>query len=305
MTVNNEGTFIRTWNVLAVDDEPYILTIIQEFLKNEECFIDTSEDAVQAWEKLSDPGSNYDFVILDRIMPRMDGLELLRRIKADSRLSALPVIMQSGANSAQQIAEGIEAGAFYYLTKPYDPRSLVCIARAVMAEIELRREVAVQTARFRESFKYFTAAELVFTSLDDVNRVAGILAAMCPDPDVASSGLVELLMNAVEHGNLGISYDEKKQLMYDGCWEKELERRLASPDYSHRQARVIFDRGATALTFRIIDQGDGFDWTHYLRLDPARSLDPNGRGIAMARRLSFSAIEYLGSGSEVVATIEL
>jgi CheY-like chemotaxis protein len=49
-------------------------------------------------------------------MPGLDGLELLRRIKADSRLKTVADIMQTGATSPEQIAEGIEAGAFYYLT---------------------------------------------------------------------------------------------------------------------------------------------------------------------------------------------
>jgi anti-sigma regulatory factor (Ser/Thr protein kinase) len=128
---------------------------------------------------------------------------------------------------------------------------------------------------------------------------------MCPDPDKASSGLMELLLNAVEHGNLGITYDEKKQLMYEDRWEHELRRRLTLPEYANRVATVAFERKADSLEFRITDQGNGFDWARYLELEPGRSLDPNGRGIAMARRFSFSRIEYLGSGNVVTASVAL
>ncbi|NTV13021.1 MAG: response regulator [Desulfobulbaceae bacterium] len=293
------------WNILAVDDEPDILALISTLLSDETCVVETASDGATAWEKLTQPESAYSFVILDRMMPRLDGLELLRMLKADPRLGSIPVIMQSGATSPQQIAEGIEAGAFYYLTKPYETKALRCIARAVKADIELRAEASAQAARYIESLKHFTSAELRFSTLEDVNRVAGILAAMCPDPDKASRGMVELLLNAVEHGNLGITYNEKKQLMYEDRWEKELQHRLTLPEYMARVATVTFARRTDALEFRISDQGNGFDGSKYLELDPDRSLDPNGRGIAMARRYSFSTIDFQGGGNTVVATIKL
>jgi DNA-binding response OmpR family regulator len=293
------------WKILVVDDEPDLLFLIENFLSNEACVVETAVNAVIAWEKLIQPESCFSFVILDRMMPGIDGLELLRRIKADSRLGAMPVIMLTGAASPEQIVEGIEAGAFYYLTKPYVPNILQCIVRSVMADIELRAEVSAQASRYIESLKYFTSAELRFSTLEDVNRVAGILAAMCPDPDKVSIGLVELLLNAVEHGNLGITYSEKTELMYEGRWEDELRHRLALPGYKARMATVTFKRLSDSLEFRITDQGKGFDWTKYLELDPERSLDPNGRGIAMACRYSFSSIEFQGTGNAVKATVSL
>jgi DNA-binding response OmpR family regulator len=293
------------WNILAVDDEPSILFVIKELLKNESCVVETVTDSAIAWEKLNHPESSFNIIILDRIMPGLDGIELLRRIKADSRLKNIPVIMQSGASTAEQIAEGIEAGAFYYLTKPYLTHSLLSIVRSVKSDIELREEVAAKAARYLESLKYFTNAELRFSNLEDVNAVAGILSAMCPDPEKVSSGFVELLLNAVEHGNLGISYDEKKQLMYEDRWEDEVKRRLASAEYAGCVATVTFERKVGTLEFRITDQGKGFAWEKYLELDPGRSLDPNGRGIAMSRRYSFSSVEFQGIGNVVKATVLL
>jgi CheY-like chemotaxis protein len=297
--------FMQKWKILVVDDEPIILSMIVQILSNETCVIETADNGDLAWEKLNHPESSYSFVILDRLMPGIDGLELLRRIKADNRLASVPVIMESGAILPEQIAEGIEAGAFYYLTKPYVPHTLKCIVRSVMADIELRTEVTAQASRHIESLKHFTAAELSFSTLEDVNSVAGILAAMCPDPDKVSSGLVELLLNAVEHGNLGITYEEKKQLMYEDCWEIELKRRLALPEYKGRIATVTFERRKDALEFKIADQGNGFNWEQYLELDPTRSIDPNGRGIAMSRLNSFSTVEFQGTGNVVKATVLL
>lgn len=293
------------WKILVVDDEPSVLRVIELLLQHEACVVESALNASLAWEKLQSPENSYSFVILDRMMPGIDGLELLRRIKADNRLKDMPVIMQSGATSPGQIAEGIEAGAFYYLTKPYNPKALQCIVRAVKADIELHAEVSSQAARYIESLKCFHRAELHFCTPNDVSRVAGILAAMCPDPDKVSSGMMELLLNAVEHGNLGITYDEKKKLMYEDRWEDEVRLRLASPEYTGRIATVTFERKSDSLEFRIADQGEGFEWPRYLELEPERSLDPNGRGIAMARRYSFSTVEFQGTGNVVKATVAL
>jgi DNA-binding response OmpR family regulator len=303
--LTKRGDDVSTWRVLAVDDDPALLALISQLLSNENCMVETAANASLAWGKLNDPLNCYSFVILDRKMPGIDGLELLKRIKADSSLQGLPVIMQSGAVSPEQIAEGIEAGAFYYLTKPYQHKAMLCIIRAVKADIELRAEVSGQASRHIESLQYIVRAELHFSTPEDVSRVAGILAALCPDPDQASSGLVELLLNAVEHGNLGINYQEKKRLLYEDGWEEEVRRRLALPQYRDRVASVTFERRPDALRFRIADQGEGFDWEKYLELDPQRSLDPNGRGIAMSRRYSFSSVEFQGIGNVVTATVAL
>jgi len=292
--------------ILVVDDEPNILNVIREFLTSDLCSVETVTDARRAWELLNTPGNSYDIILLDRIIPGdFDGLELLRRIKSDSRLKDIPVIMQTGASSPEQIAEGIEAGVFHYLTKPYTMKTLECIIRAVTVDIEMRRGVAAHADRFSETLKHFTYGELQFATLDEVNSVAGILAAMCPNPDSASMGLVELLLNAVEHGNLGISYEEKKQLMFKDAWEKQVNERLTLSPYKERIAKVSFVRKGEVLEFIITDQGDGFDWTKYLHPDPERSFDPNGRGIAMARLYAFSNVEYQGIGNVVKATIPL
>jgi hypothetical protein len=62
---------------------------------------------------------------------------------------------------------------------------------------------------------------------------------------------------------------------------------------------VHFGREAGIATVHVKDEGCGFDWRPFLELDPQRAFEPNGRGIALARRLGFQDMEYLGSGNEV------
>ena len=290
---------MTSWRVLAVDDEPINLEIITESLVDLDCVIDRAVDGEEAWRLLC-AEATYDLVILDRMMPRLDGLTLLHRIKSDSRFRRMPVIMQTAASAPDQVRDGIEAGAYYYLTKPYEPRVLLAIVRAALSEVGERLR-AMRADTGVEAFGLATSGEFRFRDLDQARSLATLLSALCPDPTTAAIGLAELLINAVEHGNLGISYDEKMRLRLDNTWDAEIARRLVAPEWRDRHVDVTFERTDGVVQFVIIDQGDGFDATNYLDFDPARACDPNGRGIAMARRLSFSDLEFRGDGNIVVA----
>ena len=105
--------------ILAVDDEPLNLAIIEEYLCEEASYtLDTAENGEIAWSALEAACPPYDLVILDRMMPVLDGMALLRRMKADQRFAAVPVILQTAAAAPEQVREGLDAGAYYYLTKP-------------------------------------------------------------------------------------------------------------------------------------------------------------------------------------------
>ncbi|MBF0462118.1 MAG: ATP-binding protein [Magnetococcales bacterium] len=143
----------------------------------------------------------------------------------------------------------------------------------------------------------------LFKTPDEARTLAGQLARFCPDPAQAMIGLLELLLNAVEHGNLGISYAEKSALVRHSALGAELERRLLLPEYADKTATVSVSWTGDEIHFLIRDQGTGFDWSPYLEIDPARVRHPHGRGIAWARGVSFQRIEYRGIGNEVLAVV--
>jgi anti-sigma regulatory factor (Ser/Thr protein kinase) len=140
-------------------------------------------------------------------------------------------------------------------------------------------------------------------TLAEAKDLAARLAAAHPDPDRVIIGLTELLVNAVEHGNLGITYQEKADLLDRGDLQAEIERRLALPELAARRVKVTLCCDAETVTTRIEDEGEGFDWRPYLDYDPERALDPNGHGIAIARGMSFDDVTFHGRGNVVVALI--
>jgi CheY-like chemotaxis protein len=289
--------------ILVVDDEPINLDIIAECLGDQGYQLEMASDGIEAWEALSRDPDGFSMMLLDRMMPRMNGLELLRKIRADSRFQRMPVIMQTAAGSPEQVREGLSAGAFYYLVKPYDPETMIAIVASAVEKIEAGRLHDENIKMMVQAIGLLQQGEYRFSNLKDARTLAKLFACLCPMPDIVAMGFTEILVNAVEHGNLGISYQEKKQLRQSDNWETEVERRLSLPEYLDRRVEVQVRNHPSFWTFKIKDEGAGFDWKKYYDFDPERAFDPNGRGIAMSRQLSFSRLEYLGCGNEVLIEV--
>ena len=86
----------RLPHILIVDDEPVNLEILSDFMFERHYMISTATDGLMAWEMLEADPELYDVILLDRMMPRMNGLQVLNRIKAHPILSHCPVIFSNG-----------------------------------------------------------------------------------------------------------------------------------------------------------------------------------------------------------------
>lgn len=290
--------------VLVVDDESLNLEILAEYFREEPSLhLHTQQCGELAWQMLQNPAERFDIILLDRNMPTLDGIELLRRIKGNPRLADIPVILQTAAHSADEIREGLEAGAYYYLTKPYQHDALFAIVHAALSDAKRRDSLRRQLHEHLNSLQFLTRGEFSIRSIAEASQLASFLAQACPRAETTVLGISELLINAIEHGNLGISYEEKSQLKREDRWQAEISRRSALPENCEKQVQVSFTRNDTGITLRIADAGPGFSWQNFLHLSPERACDPNGRGIALARMMSFSSITYEGNGNIAVATI--
>jgi anti-sigma regulatory factor (Ser/Thr protein kinase) len=111
--------------------------------------------------------------------------------------------------------------------------------------------------------------------------------------------LRELITNAIEHGNLGLSYADKSSLLASGLFKQELERRRAEADREGRTVEVWVRRSDEAVMIQIRDAGVGFDWRGLPDpRAPVDILDDHGRGILLAR-LSVDHLEFNEAGNQV------
>lgn len=293
----------RKPNILVVDDEPLNIEILVEFLTGTGYDIETAEDGCAAWKLLESDPDKYDVVILDRMMPCLDGLQVLERIKHHPRLQSVPVILQTALAAREEMVEGLQAGAYYYLTKPFDEDMLLSVVGTAVEDRMRYRRVLDDAMLAARTFGLMREAEFGFRSLNSARDLATVLASGFPDPRRVVIGLSELLVNAVEHGNLGITYQEKSLLREQDRWEDEIERRLRLAQNADKEVSVRYVRQADRIRVTIRDQGEGFAWQDYLQMDPARAFDTHGRGIAMSRMISFDDVEYHGNGNEVQVTV--
>lgn len=291
--------------ILIIEDEAVNLEALVDNLADEGYETATATTGEDGWAMIAESPGRYEAILLDRMLPDIDGIEVLRRMQANPKLAHTPVIMQTAMTAATDVAEGLKAGAFYYLTKPFSADTLIAIVAAAVADYREYQALKQEVVRVADTLANLERAEFSFRTTDDARNIAMLLANAAPDPARVVLGLSELLLNAVEHGNLDISYDEKTELILAGRLIDEVQRRLCLPQYSQRRATVEFVRLAGELRFLIMDEGQGFKWHEFLEIKPDRAFDTHGRGIAMARMMSFDTLEYRGTGNQVMATVRL
>jgi CheY-like chemotaxis protein len=116
--------------ILIVDDEPLIVRLIQVNLERVGYGVLMASDGQQAMQMLHDPAVPLpDLIMLDGIMPYMDGFEALKQIKADPRLQAIPVVMASARSRDADVLESENRGAIRYLSKPINPSELLSVVQ--------------------------------------------------------------------------------------------------------------------------------------------------------------------------------
>lgn len=124
--------------ILVVDDDPVISDIIQEALRQAGFEVAAAGNGQQALDILKDYEPHA--IILDRRMPVMDGNETLKRLKADDRTRAIPVIMLTGDHEVEQVMESLELGANEYVVKPVVPEDIVVRLRVMMKTGGIKRK---------------------------------------------------------------------------------------------------------------------------------------------------------------------
>lgn len=287
-------------SILVVDDDPALRTMLGTILSHEGYDVSTAEDGIGAQKLVQTSGKEIKAIILDWTMPRMSGIEFLRWIKNQPVLEHIPVIMHTVFADPERVKEGIEAGAYYYLPKPATHEIIHSIVRAAVNDLSEKKRILASLKESENPFKFLTEGVFRFRTIAEGEFLGLRIANACPIPEQAAL-LIEMIINAVEHGNLGISYTEKGKFMEEGTWHAEIQRRLELPEHADKFVELTMKRFRDKMTILVEDRGPGFDFSQYFRIDESRLLDNHGRGIAMAR--AYLDLQYLGSGNRVLVTV--
>lgn len=122
----------ETPHILVVDDDERIAKIVEINLRRAGYRVSIARDGEQALAAVA--AEVPDLVLLDVTMPRMDGIETLRRLRADPATATLPIVMVTARAQDEDIFEGRRSGANHYLTKPFGPLELLDVVREVLGD---------------------------------------------------------------------------------------------------------------------------------------------------------------------------
>lgn len=290
--------------LLLVDDDPLQREYLVEILSPVGYECREARDGEEALAMLARDPDGYDCALMDWRMPGVDGLTALRRMKAEPLLAAIPVVFQTGSGDAKLLEACIAAGAHYYITKPVQENLLLATVQSAVQSRRRHRELWAQVRGTARTLALMDIGRFRYRTVEEAEGLTYLLAAACPDPDKAAVGLSELLINAVEHGNLEISYEETGEAMERRGRAELIAGRGQDPRFRGRFAELRFEHLPDRYRFLVKDQGPGFDWRRYLTVSPERAFDTHGRGVFMAAQC-FDRMEFLGIGNAVSAEILL
>ncbi len=249
---------------------------------------------------LSDSGEEIGAVVVDGNSTGMSGFELMKWIRRRQDLDHVEIIIRAAGTDPAEIQKGLESGAFCFLRKPCPRPQLQAVLKVAISDSELKRSLASTIHEIEDALRLMTEGTFAVHSPKEAESLAVGLGKIC-DSSPDALGLFELIVNGLEHGNLGIGYQEKGRLLDEGRYEEEMERRLALPENQGKQVTVSVKRASDRVEFLIQDDGPGFDFRKFTAYDKKRTLDPHGRGILLARAMF--DVEYIEPGNKVRVTV--
>ena len=117
-------------NILIVDDSPSIRQMVEVTLKSANYQVTTAKDGQDALEQCR--SSRFDFVLTDQNMPRMDGLTLIKSLRAMSAYTSVPIVVLTTEAGDSMKSQGRAAGATGWMVKPFDPPKLLEVLKKVL-----------------------------------------------------------------------------------------------------------------------------------------------------------------------------
>ena len=131
LSVEMGGTStIMAKKILLADDEEDIKVVLKMFLESKGYETCTAFDGLDAINQAK--SENPDVILLDVMMPLVDGFEVCKKLKADPNTAEIPIVMLSAASHAESVQRGLDAGAVEYLVKPFEPEQLIKVLEEVI-----------------------------------------------------------------------------------------------------------------------------------------------------------------------------
>ena len=249
--------------ILIVDDEPFNLDLLEQELADQDYVIERANDGGEALEKV--PSFLPDIILLDYMMPRMNGLEVLKHLRQDERHKSIPVILLTAKATQEDKVKGLDAGADDYITKPFDAFELLARVRAMM-RIKQMHDTLDEWNR--------SLTEKVNQQVDELQRVNRLKRYLSPQIAETILGEDENLFKSHRREITVVFLDLRGFTAFSDSAEPE-EVMEVLRGYHAQMGKLIFQYGGTLERFA----GDGI---MIFFNDPIPCTDHTDKAVRMA-----------------------
>lgn len=217
--------------ILIVDDEPINISAIAEIL-GQKYALSVANSGEKALRILSE-GLRPDLILLDILMPDIDGFEVAKQLKANPDTAAIPIIFLTAKKDNESIATGFKVGAVDYLSKPFQKEELLLRIKNTLQIFNLRN--ALNNA-LTESQKYIKTIEsqmalidknIIFSSTDIDGKITEVSNAFCKISGYRKEQLIGKMHRIVRHPDMKASFFDKlwNTITRDETWHGEIKNR--------------------------------------------------------------------------------
>jgi DNA-binding response OmpR family regulator len=281
--------------ILIIDDEKQVRDVLDIALSEEgyeSLQAQSGEQGIDLF-KTSEP----DIVITDVMMPGIDGLEVTKRMR--EQRDDIDVVVMSGFGTEELVVNALRAGASNYIKKPIVFDELFKILDDIIFKRENRKRYEISRDIVEREHKILVIGNDVSKVWGAVNQVLFNAQTSVEHTSLEGMciGLYELLINAIEHGNLGITFQDKSDALQNNTYPELLQNRMQQADNEDKVVRIESEYSPTSLSIIIMDQGNGFDLDTLPDMkDAASVLLDHGRGILLAN-LFYDSVDYEEPGN--------
>lgn len=273
-----------TPRVLVVDDEEVIRFSLQKKLSRLGCNVTAVENAEDVLYLLKN-GENYDLIITDVKLRKMDGIELLRRVNGLDE--PVPVLVISAYGNIEDVIKALRYGASDFIRKPFDINDVASSVRSILRR-KNEKNIAEEFARY---LNYAKSAFTIPLDPEIINPITYLLtkdlapAGICSfaTSENIALALQEAVSNSMIHGSLEMSSDMRENLGLKG-YNEEVERRRHDEKYRDRVVKVNYELTREYVEYIIEDEGPGFDHASLPDpRDPENFFKNSGRGMLIIK----------------------
>lgn len=283
--------------ILIIDDEQQVREVLKIVLMEQGHEIleaDNGKKGIELFKK-----NSPEIVLTDVMMPEMTGLEFTRFVKEMNEDT--DVIVMTGYGTEEVVIEALHAGASNYIKKPISFEDLFAIVDSILTKRRNRKRI--EPAR---DAVVFEKKDLIIGN--DLSTIWGAVNQLLfnmhsgIDRNIVEGmriGLYEMITNAIEHGNLAISYQEKSSALKNNSYVELLIERQKKAEREGKKVYLSMTYDREQVIIEIRDDGTGFDFrTLPDTKSPESMLASHGRGIFLCS-LYFDSLEFIEPGNRV------